>query len=178
MSTSENQPNSNADSSQDASISIPPEIQANILQALASSSSKNRPKGSLLSTFTGKAEVLAENDANKYNLLCPRPECGSVIMLKGVAKCKELAAADPIDSENHALSPHLPALDHTAETSWWYVSGSPMVFENVAFSRAIPSTSGGVTKKLLACGECELGPLGWSAGNEYWLAIDRVSYKT
>jgi hypothetical protein len=98
MSTSENQPNSNADSSQDGSTSIPPEIQANLFQALASSSSKNRPKGALLATFAGKAEVLDENDGNKYNLLCPRPECGSIIMLKGVAKCKELAAGDPVSN--------------------------------------------------------------------------------
>ena len=31
--------------------------------------------------------------------------------------------------------------------------------------------------KLLACGECELGPLGWSeGGSEYWLACSRVGY--
>jgi guanine nucleotide exchange factor len=53
-----------------------------------------------------------------------------------------------------------------------------MVFENITFSRTVPSKSGGVTRKLLACGECELGPLGWAVGNEYWLAVDRVSYKT
>ena len=32
--------------------------------------------------------------------------------------------------------------------------------------------------KLLACAECDLGPLGWSeeGGSEYWLACSRVSY--
>lgn len=32
--------------------------------------------------------------------------------------------------------------------------------------------------KLLACGECDLGPLGWSeeGGFEYWLACARVGY--
>ena len=32
--------------------------------------------------------------------------------------------------------------------------------------------------KLLACAECDLGPLGWSeeSGSEFWLACARVGY--
>ena len=34
--------------------------------------------------------------------------------------------------------------------------------------------------KLLACAECDLGPLGWSeeGGTEFWLACSRVGYRT
>ena len=76
-----------------------------------------------------------------------------------------------------------------------------MAFENIAFTRAVQplANSGksfcllnhirnifmtvrvlfftGKQLKLLACGECELGPLGWSeGGSEYWLACSRVGY--
>jgi hypothetical protein len=76
-----------------------------------------------------------------------------------------------------------------------------MAFENIAFTHAVqPLTNSGKSLcllnhllqvhdctgntffsgkqlKLLACGECELGPLGWSeGGSEYWLACSRVGY--
>lgn len=52
-----------------------------------------------------------------------------------------------------------------------------MAFENVAFSRTVSSS--GKNLKLLACAECELGPLGWCAegGSEFWLVADRVGYR-
>jgi hypothetical protein len=33
--------------------------------------------------------------------------------------------------------------------------------------------------KLLACAECDLGPLGWSeeGGTEFWLTCSRVGYR-
>jgi guanine nucleotide exchange factor len=33
--------------------------------------------------------------------------------------------------------------------------------------------------KLLACAECDLGPVGWCepGGNEFWVACQRVRYK-
>lgn len=53
-----------------------------------------------------------------------------------------------------------------------------MVFENVSFSKPVASEqASSIPKKLLACADCDLGPLGWNEGNEYWLAISRVSYK-
>jgi hypothetical protein len=74
-----------------------------------------------------------------------------------------------------------------------------MAFENITFTHAVqPLTNSGKSLcllnhllhdctgntffagkqyKLLACGECELGPLGWSeSGSEYWLACSRVGY--
>lgn len=35
--------------------------------------------------------------------------------------------------------------------------------------------------KLLACAECDLGPLGWTTvggGTEFWLACTRVAYES
>lgn len=78
-----------------------------------------------------------------------------------------------------------------------------MAFENIGFTRPVqPLTNSGKSicllnhlrnffiticgnaffagqqLKLLACAECDLGPLGWSeeGGSEYWLACSRVSY--
>ena len=36
----------------------------------------------------------------------------------------------------------------------------------------------GLKLKLLACAECDLGPLGWceEGGKEFWLACTRVGY--
>jgi hypothetical protein len=59
-----------------------------------------------------------------------------------------------------------------------------MTFENVAFSRptVLPSSTDAPTAsapatKLLACGECELGPLGWGDGREFWIFVGRVGYR-
>jgi hypothetical protein len=55
--------------------------------------SKNRPTGRTLASFSdGITEVsMPESHSlvNKYDLLCPRPECGSIILRTGVAKLVE-----------------------------------------------------------------------------------------
>jgi guanine nucleotide exchange factor len=54
-----------------------------------------------------------------------------------------------------------------------------MAFENISFTKSVSSTSeGGAPKKLLACAECDLGPLGMTIGTDYWLLANRVAYKT
>lgn len=63
-----------------------------------------------------------------------------------------------------------------------------MVFENITFSKNLPTDGsqailqgGSRLVKLLACAECDLGPLGWveedSSGVTYWLVVDRVGYQ-
>lgn len=72
-----------------------------------------------------------------------------------------------------------------------------MAFENIGFTHPVqPLTNSGKPLislmkiphdnvfyagrrlKLLACAECDLGPLGWSEEGacEYWLACSRVGY--
>lgn len=71
-----------------------------------------------------------------------------------------------------------------------------MAFENIGFSKPVgdsgediehspkinefPNEYSGSRKKLLACAECDLGPLGWceEGGTEFWLACSRVAYRT
>jgi hypothetical protein len=116
---------------------------------------------------------------NKLDLLCPRADCGSVILKNGVAKWVERSSIQ-LQPANYPIHPDLPALPVPPETAqWWLVTGSPMAFENIAFTHPVqPLTNSGQRLKLLACAECDLGPLGWSeeGGSEYWLACSRVSY--
>jgi hypothetical protein len=65
---------------------IPAELQARALEALAFSSRKLRPQGASLSTFEQEADLIDEDESNKYELLCSRAGCGCKILLKSTAK--------------------------------------------------------------------------------------------
>ncbi|KAJ7103720.1 Mss4-like protein [Mycena epipterygia] len=135
-----------------------------------------------LSSFPGGiAEVSSyESNAlvNKFDLLCPRIDCGSIILKSGVAKLTEapIVQMEPADHPCHPLLPALPPSSAVAQ--WWLIAPSPMEFENIGFSHGIESL--GDKMKLLACAECDLGPLGWckEGGTQFWLACSRVGYKT
>lgn len=60
----------------------PQELQSRIFEALVSSTSQRAP-GKSFSSLDG---VVTENETNKYDLLCPREACASVILKADVAK--------------------------------------------------------------------------------------------
>jgi hypothetical protein len=74
------------------------QVPAGLWEALlTSSSSKNRPSGKLLSSFDNSVVSVATEVAqgilvNKYDLLCPRPGCGSIILKKEVGELVERAS--------------------------------------------------------------------------------------
>ncbi|KAJ7139474.1 Mss4-like protein [Mycena epipterygia] len=156
---------------------IPPGVMEALLRP-----SKNRPASRTLASFSGGVTDVSmpESDflLNKYDLLCPRPECGSIILRTGVAKLVEKPSVqmEPAD-RTPALLPPLP--EPPALAAWWLVSPSPMEFENIGFSKPL-SSEAGAQMKLLVCAECDLGPVGWSevGGTEFWLACSRVGYRT
>jgi len=135
------------------------------------------PEGALQLTVphSQKAGV----NVNKYKLVCPRDGCGSLILLPGVG---EWAEKESVQFDPSGGSSKLPALPPAGETcQWWLITPSPMQFENIGFTRGVPSVDRlGPPLKLLACGECDLGPLGWceQGGKEFWLACSRVGYKS
>lgn len=59
-----------------------------------------------------------------------------------------------------------------------------MAFDNIGYSKESPEdmhpdTPGHVAAKkpkFLICAECDLGPLGWSYGDDSYLAADRLKY--
>ncbi|KAJ6551468.1 Mss4-like protein [Mycena capillaripes] len=153
---------------------------AGVFEALQRPSNSNHiPR--LLASFPGGIAEVSSNESNvllnKFDLLCPRSDCGSVILNRGVAKFIETASVQ-LEPANHPQHPLLPALPLSpAIAEWWLVTPSAMEFENIGFSRATQSL--GEKIKLLACAECDLGPVGWckEGGTEFWLACSRVGYR-
>ncbi|KAH9919500.1 acyl-CoA N-acyltransferase [Epithele typhae] len=166
---------------------LPPGVsQTDVLAALqrASASARTQPTARLLPSFPGGvADVRAADGANAHDLVCPRAGCGSVILKTGAAE-HAASASVRVEPEGAGLTrPEclgaLPA--PPAQAEWWLVRGSAMAFENIGFSRPVQGLSapGGGRMKLLACAECDLGPLGWceEGGREFWLACNRVGYR-
>ncbi|KIY52199.1 Mss4-like protein, partial [Fistulina hepatica ATCC 64428] len=138
----------------------------------------NRDAGLTFSSFHGTEEFI-DSGMNKYDLICPREGCGSLILKKGVAKFTERASVQ-LEPEGSSSSLFSPLSSPLATTSWWLISPSMMLFENVGFSRTVPNQpTEGASMKLLACAECDLGPLGWSqvGTSEFWLSCSRVAYR-
>ncbi|CDO75380.1 hypothetical protein BN946_scf184335.g6 [Trametes cinnabarina] len=159
-------------------------------EALQRSSTRSRPVARLLTSFPNAVQdVVTDIDkdgaegslCNKYDLLCPRLGCGSIILKSGVATWVERESVQ-LDSAGETLPDCLGALPNPPATAqWWLVKPNAMAFENIGFSRAIQATGpNGRKLKLLACAECDLGPLGWceEGGSEFWLACNRVGYRT
>lgn len=141
----------------------PQAIPAGVWEALQRPS-RNRPKSRPLATFGGIQEVCSPdpngggNLSNKFDLLCPREECGSVILKGGVAEWVERASVqvshlelliqpvltpilkiEPVGLPAHSLLPTLPTPPETAQ--WWLIRPSPMAFENIGFTRPVQSMS-------------------------------------
>ncbi|RPD65432.1 acyl-CoA N-acyltransferase [Lentinus tigrinus ALCF2SS1-7] len=159
-------------------------LPAGLWEALAHQSTRTRPVPRLLTFFAHAVEDVTNSAAsdgsptNKYDLLCPRLGCGSIILKAGVAQWVERASVqlEPAGSTIPDCLGVLPAPPNTAQ--WWLITPNAMVFENIGFSRPV-QTTGGNRLKLLACAECDLGPLGWceEGGSEFWLACNRVGYR-
>lgn len=158
------------------------EMPAGLWQALQASSAKERPTP--ISSHQAQEGVsVAGKDGsirNRYDVLCPRPGCSSLILKKGVGKLVERASVEidpPTSQGRHPLLAALPPSPET--TAWWLVTPSPMEFENVGFSQPVSQLAERPALKLLICAECDLGPLGWceQGGKEFWLACQRVSYR-
>ncbi|KAJ7171740.1 Mss4-like protein [Mycena crocata] len=142
-----------------------------------------RPVPTALAAFPGGiADIsIAESNVlyNKYDLLCPRPECGSIIIHKGVAKLIQRPSVQ-MEPANRT-PPHLLPMPEPPElTAWFLITPSPLEFENIGFSKPVdPLRANSKQLKLLLCAQCDLGPLGWSEvdGTEFWLACSRVGYR-
>ncbi|KAG6867847.1 hypothetical protein C0993_010302 [Termitomyces sp. T159_Od127] len=157
----------------------------------------------LLGSHEGKDDI----PVNRFDILCPRTGCGSFILKKGVAEYVRRASVkmDPPHLPPQTLLAALP--DPPEDADWWLIKPTPMQFENIGFSRPVQGvTQGGNGEflantflprrtgvligasmvpipghplKLIACAECNLGPLGWSeeGGQEFWVACRRVGYR-
>ncbi|KAI0360716.1 acyl-CoA N-acyltransferase [Trametes cingulata] len=178
-----------AQTQQEQAPSEPQELPAGLWEALQRSSTRSRPVARLLTSFPNAVKDVVSDIGgdgtgglltNKYDLLCPRLGCGSVILKSGVASWVERESVQ-LEPPGQRLPESLGALPAPPATAqWWLVKPNAMAFENIGFSRAVQATGpGGRKLKLLACAECDLGPLGWceEGGTEFWLACNRVGYR-
>jgi len=151
-------------------------------EALQGSSKRTRPSARPLSAFSSVeevAEVSAATKSNRYDLLCPREGCGSIILKNGVACLvqKDFVELEPQGHPPASLLTPLPSPSEKFEC--WLVRPNAMAFENIGFSKAMEQSSEGPRKKLLSCADCDLGPLGWcyEGGSDFWLICSRVGYR-
>ncbi|KNZ75875.1 hypothetical protein J132_00888 [Termitomyces sp. J132] len=165
------------------------QMRANLWDALQRSSKRPRPTAKLFESYKGGInDLLGSHEGkesvpvNRFDILCPRSGCGSFILKKGVAEYVRRASVkmDPPQLPPQTLLATLP--DPPENTDWWLIKPTPMQFENIGFSRPVHGvTQGGNGRplKLIACAECDLGPLGWSeeGGEEFWVACRRVGYR-
>ena len=118
---------------------LPQQLPPGLWEALQrSSATRSRPAARPLTSFPGGVNDVVEEVWNKFDLLCPREGCGSVILKAKVASLVEGPSAqlEPQGREN----PHLPPLPTPpASTHWWKVTPNAMAFENIGFSRPVGS---------------------------------------
>jgi ribosomal protein S18 acetylase RimI-like enzyme len=142
---------------------VPQAIPSGLLQALQGQGASPRRQGQLLSSFQDGVHAVSEKGdqkSNSYDLLCVNERCGSIILKQGVASLREresvqvsilshvsvgltwtlLAQMEPVG----IIHPNLPALPPPPDkTHWWLVTPSPMLFENIGFSK--PTHTGSPT---------------------------------
>lgn len=163
---------------EEAPTSIPPDIMQALQASLASSSRRPRPTARLLSEHAPLDEVLTVTQetngtkTNKHDLLCPRPDCGSIILKLGAGRLvdQEIANQEVLGSQSQSPSANVPC---------WIVEPNPMAFENIGFSKSVPQSTEGPKMKFLLCADCDHGSLGWTFEGEtrYWVICSRVGYK-
>ncbi|TFK47365.1 acyl-CoA N-acyltransferase [Heliocybe sulcata] len=156
--------------------STSPQLPAGLWEALQASSTRPKRTSKLLCSFTNGVEEVTSGGTNKHDLLCPRDGCGSIILKADSATLTERPS---VQLEPPEFTTSLAALpEPPTPTHWWLVGPSPMAFENIGFSKPLV---GGThpNMKLLACAECDFGPLGWceQGGTEFWLHVGRVGYR-
>ena len=70
------------------------QLQADALAALAQSSRKPRPIAALLNSFDSAVATVSDSGSNKFDLLCPRAGCGSLVLKAGVAEYIEAPSVE------------------------------------------------------------------------------------
>ncbi|ORX35084.1 Mss4-like protein [Kockovaella imperatae] len=165
--------------------------QADIFAALQaqSSSSRKRPPTQLISDLPegedAKASLTNGQGTNVTKIHCFRQGCGCVILAPGVGQWIS-ADSNLIPSEDGSPFPGSNASPDN-QSAYWHITGSPMSFDNIGFSKPselkslslnAPGNASGKKVKWLSCADCDLGPVGWSfeGGTEAWLAVERVRY--
>ncbi|CAD6191726.1 unnamed protein product [Caenorhabditis auriculariae] len=109
-------------------------------------------------------EILNEDDKNLNKIVCRR--CSSVIF---PADAVMFVKEQPYDL---SIMTHQGKGNPPKERiSWWWYTEDDMVFDTVGWQTINK-------KKVLMCGDCELGPIGYRSedNRRFWVAVERVKY--
>ena len=118
-----------------------PSVPPGLWEAFEQASTRPRPTARLLSAYPkGLLDVTQHAPSssavtNKFDLLCPRPGCGCVILKSGVAGLVERESVEMEPSSSNSTLEPLPA--PPALVSWWRVTPNAMAFENIGVSKSI-----------------------------------------
>lgn len=119
-----------------------PSLPPGLWEALQRSSTRKAPVARLFSAFAGGAEDIAQpgpsGATNKFDLLCPREGCGSIILKNDIATLieRESVRIEPEGARGgSSILPLLPPPGSPAK--WWRVTPNAMAFENIGFSRSV-----------------------------------------
>ncbi|KAG0268342.1 hypothetical protein DFQ27_006965 [Actinomortierella ambigua] len=144
-----------------------------------------------LTPFTYDLDSLLEGQdldqqLNRFDIYCPQSTCRSLILRKKTAHIVKRPrsnlskeGSDQITEQEQNSIPNAQGQEDVAADpmlSFWIVKDM-MDFDNIGFTKTLPS---GI--KLLACADCDTGPLGYhdtnaaSDNREYLIAFNRVRY--
>lgn len=139
----------------------PQSVPSGLWEALQRSSTRKVPVARLFASFAGGVGDLGQRETssseitNKFDLLCPRQGCGSIVLKNGVAALADRESVQIEPTPTHGGSSVLPELPSPGTVAqWWRVTPNAMAFENIGFSRTVvldgKSSACGVLPRLPA----------------------------
>ncbi|CAI5441294.1 unnamed protein product [Caenorhabditis angaria] len=111
-----------------------------------------------------KDDLINEDDKNLYKIVCRR--CNSIIFPEDVVMC--------IQNQPYQLQ----IMSHQGKEklgeekiSWWWYTENDLIFDTVGWQTINK-------RKVLMCGDCELGPIGFRSedNKKFWVAVERMKY--
>ncbi|KAF9979366.1 hypothetical protein BGZ73_000060 [Actinomortierella ambigua] len=132
-----------------------------------------------------------DQQLNRFDIYCPQSSCRSLILRKQTAHIvkrprtnlskegsQQIDGRPQIQEQTQDSTSNEQGQEDAADPmlSFWIVKDM-MDFDNIGFTKTLPS---GI--KLLACADCDTGPLGYHDTNaapdsrEYLIAFNRVRY--
>lgn len=112
-----------------------------------------------------KDGLLNDRDKNYAQIVCRR--CSSIFFPDDRVEYIENNPVDLRVMTHQAAGPL-----ETERISWWWYTNDDMDFDTIGWQTVD-------NKKVLMCGDCELGPIGYRTedNSKFYVAVERVSYK-
>lgn len=155
-----------------------------------------RNPGVPFTAYASRPGVLVAEARSAADFYCPRRQCRSLILRRGSTAWSDGVDISPVrcscvsvllviltwaqlldpQAAPTPAPPDFPPADGTSTSApcWRVLPPSPMTFENISVSKAVPGAPG---RKYLGCADCDCGPLGWLDADEAVLDARRLRYR-